>query len=114
MKSPNGQKYCVGCEMWQFDKDMSLGRKQRFGDLVPLQGKQDLVCKENKLQNKNMKNVNFNMNYSLNQTIIQCLQTKLYFLATLLNNESNVIKIREILDTIKVCMEDIKMAKTIL
>ena len=33
MKSPDGQKYCVQCEMWIFDHKPV--KKKKFGELVP-------------------------------------------------------------------------------
>jgi hypothetical protein len=103
MTSPKtNQKYCPGCEIWYFEHERP---KQKFGELVTLP-KQDIVLKKTDLAKRNDNSYHF----LHNQSIIQSLQTKLYFLSTLLNNETDVGKIKEILTTMKVCLEDISIA----
>ncbi len=104
MKSPNDQKYCVGCEAWHFDQEPF--KKEKFGELVPL-ANTDVLLKDSKLAKK-YRGKQFD--YVLNQSVIRSLQSKLYYLCTLLNSESDVTKINEILTTINMCLENIRMA----
>lgn len=101
MQSPNNQKYCVGCETWVFDV---RPKRQKYTDVIALKNC-DLTVKKSmpKLEYQDF----------MNQSVIQCLYSKLYFLTTLLNTEKDVTKIKEILTTIKLCMEDINMAITL-
>jgi hypothetical protein len=105
MQTPNGEKYCAGCESWHFVHQRP--QKQKFGELVPLSKDTDIQLKETQLSKINNKQ---SFDYVLHESVIRCLQTKLYFLTTLLNNESDVVKIRDILSTINLCLEDISMA----
>jgi hypothetical protein len=100
MMSPDGQKYCVGCEQWQFEK-----KRQKYGEIM-LKGVTDVQPKEMSVQTK----ASLNLDSLLNESLIRCLQTKLYFLSSLLNKESDVNKIKELLETIKYCLEDIRLA----
>ena len=45
MSNPEGQKYCVGCEQWHFEK-----KWQKYGELM-LKGVTDLMPKETERQN---------------------------------------------------------------
>ncbi len=101
MQTPNGQKYCVGCEAWHFDM-----KRQKYGELV-LKGVTDILPKQMELQ-RVLPTQSFD--HALNQSVIRCLQTKLYFLTTLLNNESDLNKIKDLLQTIGLCLENIRMA----
>ena len=104
MKSPNGQKYCVGCEAWHFDKEQ---KRQKFTELVSLEGKQNIQVKPTDVQ-KLPKGLN--INFSLNSNVIQSLNIKLAYLGNLLNNETDLEKTKHILECMKICMENIQIA----
>jgi uncharacterized Zn finger protein (UPF0148 family) len=106
MRNLNGQKYCVGCEAWHFEKDRP--KKQKYGELVSLHGKQDIQVKPTEVQ-KLPKALNFNK-FSLNDEIIQALKVKLAYLANQLNSETDLHKNKEILECMKLCMENIAIA----
>ncbi len=109
MVSPNGQKYCPGCEAWEFD--YVKRRKQKFGEVATFNTVgTGLQLKDQKVQRK-IKRQPFQ--YTLNQSVVQCLHTKLFYFVSELNNERDITKCKEILSTIKLCMEDIKMANTL-
>jgi hypothetical protein len=102
MKSPNGQKYCVGCEAWHFDKERP--QKQKYGELVSLHGKQGIQLLPTDVQ-KMPKQINFK--YTLNQQVLQSLNVKLAYLSNQLNAETDLIKTKDILECMKLCMENI-------
>jgi hypothetical protein len=102
----NGQKYCVGCESWHFEKERP--KKQKFGELVSLQGKQNIQVKPTEIQ-KCPKSLNFNK-ISISQEVVQSLQVKLLYLASQLNNETDVCKTKTILESMKLCMENLAIA----
>jgi hypothetical protein len=104
MKNSNGQKYCVGCEMWHFDKEI---QKQKFTELVSLEGKQNIQIKPTDVQKMPKP---MNINYQLNTNIVQSLKVKLAYLSNLLNSEIDVAKSKAILDCMKLCMENINTA----
>jgi uncharacterized Zn finger protein (UPF0148 family) len=106
MRNSQGQKYCCGCEMWHVDQDRP--KKQRFGELVALHGKQNIQLKDSTSTELSKIN-NIEIHFSTN--LQQSLQLKLIYLSSLLNNESDLNKTRQILDSIKLCMENIKNAK---
>ena len=112
MRNLDGQKYCCGCEMWHFDKDRPV--IQRFGELVSLKGKQNV-----QLTNKQHTEVskvppkNIDYNYTLNKSVIQSLQLKLAYLTNILNSESDLTKSKEILECIRICMDNISLAKNL-
>jgi hypothetical protein len=102
MRNPNGQKYCVGCEAWHFDKER---QKQKYGELVSLQGKQNLQLKPTDVQ-KLPKPIKF----SMNQTVVQSLQIKLVYLSNQLNNETDLTKTKQILESMRLCLDNIQLA----
>jgi len=112
MKNFEGQKYCVGCEMWHFDKDRPI--KQNFGELVSLQGKQNIQLKNNKSTelSKVQKNM-IDYEMTLNKSVTQSLQLKLAYLSSMLNVETDISKTKEILECIKICIENIQSSKNI-
>ena len=105
MQSSNGDKYCAGCEAWHFDHQRP--KKQNFQELGIVKKDTDLQLKETSLDNQQRKK---SFGFVLHQSVIRCLQTKLYFLTTLLNNENDVSKIKELLDLINTCLENIRLA----
>jgi uncharacterized Zn finger protein (UPF0148 family) len=107
MKSPtNGQRYCVGCEAWHFIAKER--RNMKYGELVSLEGKQDLQLKPTDIQ-KLPKQMNYNK-FSINQQVLQSLNVKLVYLSNQLNLETDLLKTKEILECIKLCMENIRTA----
>ncbi len=110
MKNSEGQKYCAGCEMWQFDKERPV--KQKFGELVSLNGKQNVQLKQNTSSEvSKVCNKVYDFNMNLNTTVIQSLQVKLAYLANQLNLEVDPKKTNQILKAMKMCMENMESAK---
>lgn len=112
MKSPDGQKYCVGCEMWHFDKEKKV--KQRFGELVALKGKQNIQLKQPQTTEVSKIPQNpVNYNLTLSKSVLNSLQQKLAYLSSILNNESDLNKTKDILDCMRVCMDNIQSAQNL-
>lgn len=114
MKNFDGQKYCCGCEMWHFERDRPV--KQKFGELVSLKGKQNVQVKSttthtevSKLPPKN----NIEFTYNPEQNVLRSLQMKLIYLSNTLNNESDLNKTKVNLECIKLCIENIQIAKNL-
>ena len=103
LKSLDGNKYCVKCEMWQFpDKERS---RQRYTDLV-LKAHQELAIRETGLMKINNKMFNFNVFGK--ETLINSLKTKLAYLSSILNNTLDQNKTQQILQNMDLCMKNIK------
>ena len=108
MRSPEGQKYCVNCEMWQFDNKKT--RKKKFTDLVPLQGKQLLQVKHTELiQPKNFKSIPIKVEKSVDELLHDKLQT----LAKRIYDEKDMKKIDEISKVMEQIMSLIEHYKQI-
>ena len=102
LKSLDGNKYCVKCEMWQFpDKERS---RQRYTDLV-LKAHQELAIRETGLMKIN-KRLNFNVFGK--ESLLNSLKTKLAYLSSILNNTSDQNKTQLILQNMDLCMKNIK------
>lgn len=113
IQNVNGQKYCVGCESWVFTAERT--KKQKNGEIVPYNDKsQSLQILRDSDKQIKPKTKKYSFDYSINQSVLQCLQSKLYFLSTLLNTLSDVDKIKNTLETIKICLEDINLTKNLL
>ena len=108
MSSPIGQKYCVGCEAWHFEKERQ--EKQKYTELVSLQGKQNIQLKPTEIQNM-PKQINYNL--ALYQSVLKSLHLKLAYYSNLLNTENDINKSIEILEAMKLCMDNIAAAKLI-
>ncbi len=109
MMSPNGQKYCAGCEAWEFDHERP--EKHNHGEVANFNTvNTGIQLKESKISKRFEKQ---SFPYALNQSVIQCLQTKLFFFVSLLNSETDVNKCKDILITIKICLENIKMTSSL-
>ena len=103
LKSLDGNKYCVKCEMWQFpDKERS---RQRYTDLV-LKAHQELALRETGLMKIN--NNRFNFNYFGKESLLNSLKTKLAYLSSILNNTVDQNKTQQILQNMDLCMKNIK------
>ena len=100
MRSPDGQKYCVNCEMWQFDNKKR--KEKKFNELIPLKGKQDIQIKHMELTNLNKKKVIPNFD-----SIEIILNDKLKYLANRLNQESDLRNIEDIMKTMNLMMDTI-------
>ena len=124
MESKDKQKYCVGCEMWFFDNERAP-KKQRFTELVSLQGKQNVVLKENpKVSNevdtpetahnklsKIPKPIDINIDLSAN--VLNILHMKLVQLSTQLSVTTDLTQTQTLLNCIQVCIGNISAAKGI-
>ena len=103
LKSLDGNKYCVKCEMWQFpDKERS---RQRYTDLV-LKAHQELAIRETGLMKVN--NNRFNINFFGKESLLNSLKTKLAYLSSILNNTVDQNKTQQILQNMDLCMKNIK------
>ena len=102
LKSLDGNKYCVRCEMWQFpDKERS---RQRYTDLV-LKAHQELAIRETALAKINTKRFNFNFG---KETLLNSLKAKLAYLSSILNDTLDQTKTQQILQNIELCLKNIK------
>ena len=112
MKNHDGQTYCVSCESWIFEKEKSA-KKQKFGELVSLQGKQNIKPKDLKDSHNEIAKVYEKSFFTVEKHVVTSLQLKLIYLSNLLNSESDIYRIEKYLQLIKLCIEDIKEAKAI-
>ena len=104
LKSLDGNKYCVKCEMWQFpDKERS---RQRFTDLV-VKAHQELALRETNLMKINKKPFNFNVFGK--ESILNSLKAKLAYLSSILNNTLDQTKTHQILQNMDLCLKNIKI-----
>lgn len=106
MRSIDGQKYCVNCEMWHYDNQR---KKQKF-ELVSLQGKQTLQVKRTEVSTLPKNRFNFT---PMNLSVIGSLNMKLEYLAKILNQENDIDKTKEILECMRICMQNIETAKVL-
>ena len=103
LKSLDGNKYCVKCEMWQFpDKET---QKQKYTDLV-LKAHRELAIREMGLAKVN-KRINFNVFGK--ETLLNSLRHKLAYLSSILNDTPDMIKTQQILQNIELCLKNIKI-----
>ncbi len=111
MKNYDGQKYCVGCEAWHFDNERS--KKQIFGELVSLHGKRNIQLKN--VQTTEVQKIpkKLDCNFNLGNNVVTCLQMKLAYLTSELNNITDLDETQKILNCIKVCIENINAAKNL-
>ena len=101
LKSLDGNKYCVKCEMWQFpDKETT---KQRYTDLV-IKAHQELAIRETGL----MKRKRFNFNAFGKESLLNSLRHKLSYLSSILNETPDQTKTQQILQNIELCLKNIK------
>ena len=102
LKSLDGNKYCVKCEMWQFpDKERS---RQRYTDLV-LKAHHELAIRETGLMKVQNKRFNFMFG---KESLLNSLKTKLAYLSSILNNTVDLNKTQQILQNMELCMKNIK------
>ena len=102
LKSFDGNKYCVKCEMWQFpDKERS---RQKYTDLV-LKAHQELAIRETGLTKIHKR---FNFNAFGKESLINSLRAKLAYLSSILNETPDQNKTQTILQNIELCLKNIK------
>ena len=102
LKSFDGNKYCVNCEMWQFPDQVKA--RQKYVDLV-LKSNQELIIRETGLA-KFKNRINFNI-YS-KESALHSLKTKLAYLSSILNQTKDLSKTQQILQNIELCLKNIK------
>ena len=111
MENKDKQKYCVGCEMWHFVNERP--KKQRFGELVSLQGKQNIKLKNNTTASTEVQKDTkpIDINYDLSGSVINILQMKLVQLSQELSTTTDLYQTEKLLGCIKVCIGNISAAK---
>ena len=103
LKSFDGNKYCVKCEMWQFPDQVKA--RQKYSDLV-VKTKQELVLKETGLAKLSKSRIDLDM-YG-KETILSSLKTKLAYLSSILNQTTDLNKTQQILHNIELCLKNFK------
>ena len=103
LRSFDGNKYCVKCEMWQFPDQVKA--KQKFTDLV-VKSSQELALRETRLAKVYPKTINFDI-YG-KEAIINSLRAKLAYLSSILNQTKDLTKTKQILENIELCIQNIK------
>ena len=103
LRSFDGNKYCVKCEMWQFPDQVKA--KQKFTDLV-VKSSQELALRETRLAKVYPKTINFDI-YG-KEAIINSLRAKLAYLSSILNQTKDLTKTKQILENIDLCIKNIK------
>ena len=105
LKSLDGNKYCVSCEMWQFpDKQR---KKEKFTDLVIKQTQEIETFHETALTKISKNKINFQ--YTIKQNILNPLRIKLAYLSSVLNDNLDLVKTQQILNNIELCVKNIKL-----
>ena len=103
LKSFDGNKYCVKCEMWQFPDQVKA--KQKYTDLV-VKSSQEIALRETRLAKIYPTNINFNI-YG-KESILNSLRAKLAYLSNILNEAKDLTKTHQILENIELCIKNIK------
>ena len=101
MRSPDGQKYCCNCEMWQFDNKKR--EKKKFTEIVPLKNQQNLAIKHMEV----MKPIQNKITY-LNDSIENILSNKLKYLAERINKENDIRNLEELMKAFNNLIDTIK------
>ena len=103
LKSFDGNKYCVKCEMWQFPDHVNA--RQKYTDLV-VKSNQELALKETRLSKIYKNDITFGL-YG-RETILNSLRIKLAYLSSILNQTKDLNKTQQILQNIELCIKNIK------
>ena len=103
LKSFDGNKYCVKCEMWQFPDKVRAS--QKYTDLV-VKSNQELALRETRLA-KIYKN-SININIYGKESVLNSLKTKLAYLSSVLNQTQDLNKTQQILKNMELCLKNIK------
>ena len=104
LKSFDGNKYCVKCEMWQFPDQVKA--KQKYTDLV-VKSSQEIALRETGLAKIYPHKIN--MNVYGKEAVINSLKVKLAYLSSILNQTQDLTKTRQILENIELCIKNIKI-----
>ena len=104
LKSFDGNKYCVKCEMWQFPDQVKA--KQKYTDLV-VKSSQEIALRETGLARIYPHKINLNV-YG-KETVINSLKVKLAYLSSILNGTKDLTKTKQILENIELCIKNIKI-----
>ena len=104
LKSFDGNKYCVKCEMWQFPDQVKA--KQKYTDLV-VKSSQEIALRETGLAKIYPHKIN--MNVYGKEAVINSLKVKLAYLSSILNQTQDLTKTHQILENIELCIKNIKI-----
>ena len=104
LKSPDGNLYCVRCEMWQFPNKEK--KKEKYTDLVVKQS-QELALKETAIAKLPKKMSDWS--FTIKENMIQSLRLKLAYLSSVLNDTTDLNKTKHILENIELCVQNIKI-----
>ena len=104
LKSFDGNKYCVKCEMWQFPDQVKA--RQKYTDLI-VKSNQELVLRDTRLA-KIYKN-NINIDIYGKESVLNSLKAKLAYLSSVLNQTKDLNKTQQILQNIELCLKNIKI-----
>ena len=104
LKSFDGNKYCVKCEMWQYRDQVKA--KQKYTDLV-VKSSQEIALRETGLARIYPHKINLNV-YG-KETVINSLKVKLAYLSSILNGTKDLTKTKQILENIELCIKNIKI-----
>ena len=103
LKSFDGNKYCVKCEMWQFPDKVRAS--QKYTDLV-VKSNQELSLRETRLAKIYKSSININI-YG-KESVLNSLRTKLAYLSSVLNQTKDLNKTQQILLNMELCLKNIK------
>ena len=103
LKSFDGNKYCVKCEMWQFPDKVRAS--QKYTDLV-VKSNQELALRETRLAKVYKNRININI-YG-KESVLNSLRTKLAYLSSVLNQTQDLNKSQQILQNMELCLKNIK------
>ena len=103
LKSFDGNKYCVKCEMWQFPDKVKAS--QKYTDLV-VKSSQELALRETGLAKIYKKSINIDI-YG-KEGILNSLRAKLAYLSSVLNQTKDLNKTQQILQNMELCLKNIK------
>lgn len=103
LKSFDGNKYCVKCEMWQFPDQVKA--RQKYTDLV-VKSNQELVLRDTSLSKVYKNRINIDI-YG-KETVLNSLKAKLAYLSSVLNQTKDLNKTQQILQNIDLCLKNIK------
>ena len=100
LKSFDGNKYCVKCEMWQFPDQIKA--KQKYTDLV---------VKSSQYFTRLAKIYTHKINFDIygKEAVINSLRAKLAYLSSVLNQTNDLTKTKQILENIELCIKNIKI-----
>ena len=104
LKSFDGNKYCVKCEMWQFPDQVKA--KQKYTDLV-VKSSQELALRETGLAKIYPHKID--MNVYGKEAVLNSLRVKLAYLSSILNEAKDLTKTHQILENIELCIKNVKI-----